>query len=121
MKRRYKLKRRGRMFHTQHGGVVQAIAAKAAMVGVKVAKIASKIARISQKVPHVIRASTHVVARAIKHFESLVKPMQKAIQPIARAYGRAKAATYYKVIRSPFEKAMAQASLGRWVNEVFLG
>src|SRR5277367_1544034 len=115
MRRQYKLKRRGRMFRVQYGGAVPAIAAKAAMVGLKVANVVSKIAKIgatvAQKWPQVLQASTHV-ARATKHLQPIVKPIQKAFLPVTRAYGRAKAATYGRIIRDPFEKAMAQAGLG---------
>src|SRR5277367_259369 len=115
MKRRYKLKRRVRMFRVQYGCAVPAIAAKAAMVGLKIAKVVAKISRIgaqvAQKWPQALRASTHV-ARAVKYLQPIVKPIQKAFLPGTKAYGRAKAATYGRIIRDPFEKAMAQAGLG---------
>src|SRR5277367_2823412 len=124
MKRRYKLKRRGRMFRSQQygGALPAAFAAKAALIGLKIAKVAAHIARIGAKVgpqiakvahkwPQALRWSTHV-AKAVKHFEPIVKPIQKALLPATRAYGRAKAATYGRLITNPFEKGMAQAALG---------
>src|SRR5277367_1355189 len=123
MKRRYKLKRRGRMFRAQHGGALPlAFAGKAALIGLKIAKVAAHIAKIGAKVaphiarvahkwPQVLRASTHI-AKATKHFQPLVKPLQKAFLPVTRTYGRAKAATYGRLITNPFEKGMAQAALG---------
>jgi len=103
----------------QYGGAVPAIFAKAALVGLKIANVASKIARIgakigvkvAQKWPQVLRASTHI-AKATKHFQPIVKPLQKAFLPVTRTYGRAKAATYGRLITNPFEKGMAQAALG---------
>src|SRR5277367_3487939 len=125
MKRRYKLKRRGRMFRVQYGGAVPVIAAKAAMVGLKVGKVVSKIAKIAAKVaqkwPQALWASTHV-ARAVKHFEPIVKPMQKAFLPVTRAYGRAKAAIY---IWPDYQRLVREGNgsgcPGRWANEVFAG
>src|SRR5277367_6428697 len=124
MKRRYKIKRRGRMFRAQQygGALPAAFAAKAALVGLKIAKVAAHIARIGAKVaphmakvahkwPQALRASTHI-ARATKHLQPIVKPIQKTLLPVTRAYGRAKAATYGRIITNPFEKAMAQAALG---------
>src|SRR5277367_2098929 len=119
MKRRYKLKQRGRMFRVQHGGAVPVIVAKAAMVGLKIANVPSKIARIGAKIgtkvvqkwTQILRASTHI-AKATKHFQPIVKPLQKAFLPFTRTYGRAKAATYGRLITNPFENGMAQAALG---------
>ena len=107
------------MFCVQYGGAVPAISAKAAMIGLKVAKVVAKIAKIgaqvatkvAQKWPQALRASTHV-ARAVKHLQPIVKPIQKAFLPGTKAYGRAKAATYGRIITNPFDKAMAQAALG---------
>src|SRR5277367_3023987 len=123
MKRRYKLKRRGRMFRAQHGDALPAaFAAKAALIGLKIAKVVGHMARIGAKVgphiarvahkwPQVLRVSTHI-ARATKHLQPIIKPIQKALLPVTRAYGRAKAATYGRLITNPFEKGMAQAALG---------
>src|SRR5277367_7052855 len=124
MKRRYKLKRRGKMFRAQQygGALPAAVPAKASLIGLKIAKVVGHIARIGAKVgpqiarvahkwPQVLRASTHI-ARATKHLQPIIKPIQKALQPVTRAYGRAKAATYGRLITNPFEKAMAQAAMG---------